>query len=229
MAALAKQHKIQVLTNYETTWYASNHTAYEITNDQQAIGAVRKMIVHSGHEGPKKIGCSTEFLHWLTDPVKNGGGALTDFGCYGANLMTWMMKGQTPLSVMAITKTIQPALYPNVDDETTILVEYPDATGIIEASWNWPYGIKDMQVYGTSGFLHAVNANSLLKSGAKGNEPVNLRPLVYRDNLVYLAKVLREEIKPSHDLSSLENNLVVVKILDAARRSAKEGKRIKLK
>src|ERR1700743_3107698 len=97
IAALAKQYHIQVLTNYETTWYNTNQQIFEMVN-AQTIGAPRKMIAHDGHEGRKEIGCSPDFLNWLTDPVLNGGGAIRDFGCYGANLMTWPMAGQAPLS-----------------------------------------------------------------------------------------------------------------------------------
>ena len=67
-----------------------------MANQEHAVGEIRKMVVHDGHQGPKEIGCSAEFLSWLTDPVKNGGGALVDFGCYGAYPMTWLMKGNTP-------------------------------------------------------------------------------------------------------------------------------------
>ncbi len=96
MKALALRYKIQLLTNYETTWYASNQQVYTMIKDQNEIGPIRKMVVHDGHNGPKEIGCSKEFLDWLTDPVKNGGGAIIDFGCYGANLMTWLMNGESP-------------------------------------------------------------------------------------------------------------------------------------
>ena len=50
-----------------------------------------------GHNGPSEIHVQPEFFAWLSDPVKNGAGALFDFGCYGANLMTWMMDNQPPL------------------------------------------------------------------------------------------------------------------------------------
>src|SRR5260221_5696485 len=95
IATLAQQYHIQVLTNYETTWYDTNQQIYELVNNN-AIGAPRKMIVHDGHQGPKEKGCSKHFLTWLTVPVKNGGGASRDFGCYGADLMTWLMHGKAP-------------------------------------------------------------------------------------------------------------------------------------
>ena len=120
-------------------------------------------------------------------------------------------------------------MYPKVDDEATILLEYPEAIGIIEASWNWPFGIKDMEVYGTTGYLHAVNNNTLLKRGKDSYDTVTLKPPMHRDNIPYLTKVLKGEINTVNDLSSLENNLTVVKILEAALKSARESKKILLK
>lgn len=232
IAILAKRYKIQVLTNYETTWYPSNQEIGKRIQEENTVGPIRKMVVHDGHGGPKEIGVSTAFLDWLTDPVLNGGGALYDFGCYGANLMTWLMKGEKPIAVTAITKQIKPAVYPKVDDDATILVEYKDATGIIEASWNWPYGIKDMEVFGTNGYLQAVDRNKIRSRLNNANDysitDGNALEKKYADNISYLAAVLKGEIESKDDLSSLSNNLIVVKILEAARQSAKEGKRIVL-
>ena len=233
MALLARQYKIHLLTNYETTWYASNQEAYTRVKKDNAIGELRKMVVHDGHNGPKEIGVSKEFLSWLTDPIKNGGGAVIDFGCYGANLMNWMMDGKAPIAVTAVIKQIKKDVYPNVDDDATILLEYPNATGIIEASWNWPFGIKDMELYGETGYVQAVNPNTLrIKSKENtGYQILNAKPLskVYSNYIDYLAAVIRNEIKPQNDLSSLENNLIVVKILEAAKKSSKTGKRILIK
>jgi len=231
MAALAAQYHIELLTNFETTWYSSNQQVYAMVKNENAVGSVKKMVVHMGHQGPKEIGCSEDFLKWLTDPIKNGGGAVMDFGCYGANLMTWLMDGNKPVSVTAITRHIKPDIYPHVDDDATILLEYANgATGIIEASWNWPFGIKDWEVFGEKTYLHALNGNALQRrdrdSAVYYNVPV--KPAAYTSNLVYLADVLRGKIKSGKDLSSLDNNLIVVQILEAAKLSAKEGKKITL-
>lgn len=228
IAELAKKYNIQVLTNYETTWYASNQQVYTMIRRDHTIGDIRKMIVHMGHQGPKEIGCSPDFLNWLTDPVKNGGGAVIDFGCYGANLMTWLMDGKAPVAVSALTRHIKPEIYPSVDDDATILLEYPGATGIIEASWNWPFGIKDLEVFGQKSYLHALNGNTLMQRDTNLYYPVKLPPLIYGDNLSYLSAALKGEIHERDDLSSLENNLIVVRILEAARQSSKEGKKIVL-
>ncbi len=226
--ALSKQYHVPVLTNYETTWYNTNQQVNEMVNSQQAIGPIRKMIVHDGHQGPKEIGCSPDFLKWLTDPVKNGAGALVDFGCYGANLMTWLMHGKAPIAVMAITHQIKPDVYPKVDDDATIMLEYPEATGIIEASWNWPFSIKDLEVFGKTGYLHALNMNDMMGRQKDSTYTVPVKPAKYQDNLTYLEDVLKKGYQPGNDLSSLENNVIVVRILEAARKSAKEGKKIAL-
>ncbi len=227
----AKKGGIEILVNYETTWYPANHQAYSIAHDQHALGDLRKMVVHDGHRGPKEIGCSADFLNWLTDPVLNGGGALMDFGCYGADLITWLMDGRRPVSVFAVTQQMKPEVYPKVDDEATIVLTYPNAQGIIQASWNWPYDRKDMELYGRSGQLLVPRRDVLrLRSGSTPEEEKIAPPLsgAQADPLSYLAAVVRKEIKPS-GLSSLEVNLVVTEILDAARESARSGKRIDLK
>ena len=227
----AKKGGIQVLVNYETTWYPANQAAFSIIHDQHAIGDIRKIVVHDGHRGPKEIGCSDDFLNWLTDPVLNGGGALTDFGCYGANLITWLMKGQRPNSVFAVTQQIKPDVYPKVDDEATIVITYSNAQGIIQASWNWPFDRKDMEIYGQTGQLLVPRRDVIkLRSGAASEAQRTPDPLKgsLADPLAYLAAVVRREIKPS-GLSSLEVNMIVTEILDAARESARTGRRIELK
>ncbi|MEM8908106.1 MAG: Gfo/Idh/MocA family oxidoreductase, partial [Bacteroidota bacterium] len=161
MIELAKTHQIHLLTNYETSWYGSNYAAYRILHEEKKLGPLRRLVFHTGHPGPVEIGCNEEFLDWLTDPKWNGGGALTDFGCYGANLTTWLMKGVAPLTVSCITQQIKPQLYPKVEDDATILLTYPHAQVIIQASWNWSHNRKDMEVYGTQGYVICENATDL--------------------------------------------------------------------
>lgn len=232
MEALAKKYGIHLLTNYETTWYKSNHDAFDMIKKQNAIGDIRKIVVHDGHRGPKEIGVSKEFLDWLTDPVQNGGGALMDFGCYGANLVTWLMNNERPESVMAVTQTFKPDIYPKVDDEATILMTYPKAQAVIQASWNWPYNRKDMEVYGVSAYIKADRNSLRFQKGDEQEQltKVDPRPAPYDNPFAFFAGVIRGTIKmDDHDLSSLPVNMIAMEILDAASRSAKEGKRIYLK
>jgi predicted dehydrogenase len=230
MEFLANKYHIKLLTNYETTWYASYRDVYNMVN-KDSIGIIKKMVAHDGHQGPKEIGCSKDFLKWLTDPVLNGAGALNDFGCYGAGLMTWLMHGSKPIAVTAVTRHYKPGIYPNVDDDATIIVEYPQATGLIEASWNWPFSIKDLEVFGEDGYLHALDKENIFIRMRENNRSSKIaEPLSapINDPLIYLTAVLQHAIPGTDDQSSLKYNMIGMEILDAAKRSAATGKRIVL-
>ena len=225
----ARAGRIQVLVNYETTWYRSNQAAYDLVHEN-AIGEIRKIVVHDGHQGPKEINVGPEFLTWLTDPKLNGGGALFDFGCYGADLATWLMDGRRPDSVTAVTQQIKPDVYLRVDDEATIILTYPHAQAIIQASWNWPFSRKDMEVYGQRGYAITVGRDTVrVRLPEKQEVSADAKPLekAKEDSVSYLRAVLLGGLKPEGQ-SSLETNVIVTQILDAARQSAATGKTVSL-
>ena len=228
---IAKFHHVHVLVNYETTWYASNRAAYDELNHGQ-LGDLRRVLINDGHQGPKEIGVPPEFLSFLTDPERNGAGALYDFGCYGADLMTWMMHGEAPLTVTAVTNRDKPNIYSRVDDDATIVLKYPHAQAVIQASWNWPFGRKDMEVYGATGYAITVGADKLRVRHAGENEDRTADASSLnsneRDSLSYLAAVLHGTIQDKGDQSSLDTNVVVMQILDAARKSARTGQTVRL-
>ena len=231
MEALAKKHNILLLTNYETTWYGSNHEIHQMAVRDKKLGEIRKMVIHDGHQGPIEIGCNPEFTDWLCDPKWNGGGAIIDFGCYGANLATWLMEGEKPVSVYAVTQQIKPEMYPKVDDEATIIVTYPSAQAIIQASWNWPFNRKDMEVYGSTGYAFADNGEDM-RIRLEGEEKATSKKAAPRENprndpFALLAAMVNGDLElDSYALSSLENNMLVMEILDAAVRSSKTGETV---
>ena len=221
---------IPVIVNFETTWYRSHAEMHNLVKEQKAMGEIRKMVAMDGHQGPKEINVPPEFFSWLSDPVRNGAGALFDFGCYGANLMTWMMDNQRPLRVTAMTQQIKPEIYPRVDDEATVLIEYPHAQGIIQGSWNWPFSRKDFELYAQRGYANAIGGNTLRVrlpgQQEESRTPAEITP-DERDSISYLIAVARGRRKPT-GLSSLENNMIVTEILTAARESAHSGKSVAL-
>jgi len=240
----ADRYGIQVVVDYETSWYASHGAIWDLMKGgahrppvsvvrdekEKAVGDIRRMVAMDGHQGPKEIGVGPEFLEFLKNPTLNGAGALFDFGCYGANLMTWLMDNQRPSAVMAMTRHIKPDIYPDVDDDATILLEYPKAQGVIEASWNWPFSRKDLEVYAERGYAIATGGNSLRVRLPRGPEEARtLAPLPAdeQDALSYFSAVARGKRK-STGLSSLENNVIVTEILEAARESARTGNKVLL-
>ncbi|GJM35737.1 MAG: hypothetical protein DHS20C18_47380 [Saprospiraceae bacterium] len=231
MIALAKKHNIHLLTNYETSWYGSSTEAYKLIHESKKITDLRKIVFHTGHPGPIEIGCNEEFLEWLTDPILNGGGALTDFGCYGANLATWLMNGSVPTTVSCVTQQIKPELYPKVEDEATIILTYPKTQVIIQASWNWSHNRKDMEIYGKSSYIICKNGQDMevMESEKAGVYSLTAAPLPkgIDDPFAYLHKVVKENyVVEPFGLASVENNKIVIQILEAAKHAAKTGETV---
>jgi predicted dehydrogenase len=228
MEKLAKQAGIKLMVNYWNAWVAPSHELFHRVKDGQ-VGEVQKIIVQYGHAGPKEIGVSEYFADWLYDPVKNGGGAIMDFGCYGAEWALWL-KGR-PKGVQAIAQKLKVSQHNKVDDDATILLEYPDATVIVEASWDWPHSMGQVQVFGPKGSLLATR-NTLFyrssedrgKSGLEG-EPLSLNaPQGAASNPVaYFVDCIRHD-KPIEDPLSPRLNVQVLEILDAARESVRTGR-----
>jgi len=140
------------------------------------------------------------------------------------------MDGRRPDSVTAITQQIKPDVYPRVDDEATIILTYPRAQAIIQASWNWPFSRKDMEVYGQRGYAITVARDQLrMRLPEKAEISADAKPLekTKEDSVSYLRAVVLGGLKPDGQ-SSLETNLIVTEILDAARQSAATGKTVSL-
>jgi predicted dehydrogenase len=234
MERLANQAGIKVMVNYWNAWVAPTHALFHRVHDNQ-LGPVQRIIVRYGHQGPKEIGVSKYFADWLYDPVKNGGGAIMDFGCYGAEWAIWL-KGR-PARVSAVTQKLKLEQHNAVDDDATIVLDYPDGTAIIEASWDWPYNMGQVQVFGPKGSLLATARDLFSRStgrqeanAALEGERVALDPPARETNnpVSYFVDCIRNN-KPIEDPLSMKLNVQVMEILDAARESARTGKQQELR
>jgi predicted dehydrogenase len=224
----ANEAGIKVMINYWNAWVAPTHELFHRVRAGQ-VGPVQKIIVQYGHAGPKEIGVSEHFASWLYDPVKNGGGAIMDFGCYGAELALWL-KGR-PSRVSAIAQKLKVEQHNKVDDDATIVLEYPDGTAVIEASWNWPYSKGQVEVYGPKGSLLATRKDLFFRSsdektgsGGLEGERIALESLPRETSnpIAYFVHCIRSG-KPIEDPLSMKLNVQVMEILDAARESARTG------
>jgi len=229
MERLASQSGIKLMVNYWNAWVAPTHELYHRVKDGQ-LGVIQKIIVQYGHEGPKEIGVSKYFADWLYDPVKNGGGAIMDFGCYGAEWAVWL-KGR-PKAVMATAQKLKVEQHNKVDDDSTIVLDYPDATVIIEASWDWPYDMGRVQVFGPKGSLLATGSELFYRSSdARGSNTglegervtLNVPPQETSNPVSYFVGCIRHD-KPIEDPLSTNLNVHVMEILDAARESVRTGR-----
>jgi len=229
MERLARDANIKLMVNYWNAWVAPSHALFHRVKAGE-VGAVERIIVQYGHQGPKEIGVSQQFANWLYNPVKNGGGAIMDFGCYGAELSLWL-KGR-PSRVYATTRKMKTEQNNKVDDDATIVLEYPDATAVIEASWDWPYTKEQVEVFGPKGSLLARHSTLLHRSAdargtnvAPDGENIALDALSKETGnpVSYFVDCIRNN-KPIEDPVSAQLNVQVMEILDAARESARTGK-----
>ncbi len=231
MLRLAEQAHIKLMVNYFTAW-APATPALQRRVAQGEIGPISKLIAEYGHQGPKEIGVSKEFGEWLYDPVKNGGGALVDFGCYGAQWALWL-KGR-PTSVFAVARKLKADQHNKVEDDATIILEYPDGTAILQASWDWPYGKGQVEVFGTKGSLLATGDSLYSKPGSASEDKTHPEgvpqaitpPDGYRRNPVaYFVHCIQTNETIMEPLSG-KLNVGVVEILDAAKESIRTGRTV---
>ena len=220
----ARNAGIKLMVNYWIAWSPETYTAYDRVKAGD-VGKVWRIEVRFGHGGPIEIGVSKYFGEWLNDEKRNGGGALIDFGCYGADLLRWYLG--KPESIRAITHTLKPRTY-KVDDDAVIVANYPDAVGIVQASWNWPRSINDVQVFGDKAGIFCDRDLVELYKGRERRK-IDLVPLPpERQNPVaFFVDAVRNN-RPIEGILSPEYNLDVAEMLEAAKISARTGQAVKL-
>jgi predicted dehydrogenase len=230
IAALAKKHNILVMANYGSTWGAAQYAVKSVV-DSGEIGPIWRLHALTGHGGPGDP-AKSPFVAWLADPVKNGGGALVDFGCYLVNWSLWL-KGM-PESVYASTNHLKPQMFPKVEDNATIILNYKDGVAILEATWDLPPAQRVVnEVYGTKG---SIAGNLLFKPGQKDGgrggpqgSPIEVTPLPPErtEAIAYMVNRLKTK-QPLDGPSALDLNVNVQEVLEAAKISVKTGQAVPL-
>lgn len=225
--ALAKQAGIHVLTNYQMAWWPSNYAAKSLA-DSGALGQVFRLRGVVGHGGPGSEGARNQFFfEWLTDPVKNGGGALMDFGCYNA-LWALLYLGR-PESVYATVNHLRPETFPKVEDHATLVLHWKNGSGIFEGSWDLPRSFQELEIFGRN--ASAVMANGKLevrkgREAAVNNEIAPLPP-ERAEPIAYMIYAIESE-KGIEGMTAIDINVGVNEIIEAAKESVRTGKPVKL-
>ncbi len=228
---LAKQHHIKVMTNYQMVWWPSNYTAK--AKADSSIGQVWRLHGVVGHGGPGSKGVRSQyFFAWLTDPVKNGAGALMDFGCYNALWSLWYLG--RPETVYAQANQLRPETFPKVEDNSTMILHYKNAVGIFEGSWDLPRSYQDLEVFGREGSVYMQNGKVELRKGSgrgKNSEPQSVAidplPPERAEPVAYMVNAMRDK-KDIEGLPALDINVGVVEIIEAAKESIKSGRAVPL-
>ena len=227
MLAACEQARIELMINWPTAWNPAIQTVDRLVREG-AIGEVHKVKYLAAHQGPKEIGCSPYFYNWLYDARLNGAGALMDYCCYGANMAAhWVGR---PDSVVGIAGTLVKEDFP-VDDNAIILMKYPHALGVAEASWTQQGtdGGANPAVFGSTGTVSAVG--NRIRIARLNKEPEYLdpdqAPPGRRNGAEYLVSCLRTGV-PVEGMCSAQTSRVTQEILQRGMESAQSGREIRL-
>jgi predicted dehydrogenase len=229
---LARKNGIRVMTNYQMAWWPANYAAKKEA-DSGAIGKVWRLHGIVGHGGPGSEGTRSKyFFEWLTDPVKNGAGALMDFGCYNALWSLWYMG--RPEKVYAQVNHLRPQTFPKVEDNADLVLTYPNGVGVFEGSWDLPRSYQDLEVFGLgqdrsgSASIYMKQSGVTLQKGRESKE-IPMEPLAKdrAEPIAYMVSAIKDN-KPIEGLTAIDINVDVIDIIDAAKESVKSGKAVSL-
>jgi predicted dehydrogenase len=227
MIAACRAARVELMINWPTAWNPAIRTIDRLVQEG-AIAAVHKVKYVAAHQGPKEIGCTPYFYNWLYDPKLNGAGALMDYCCYGADLAAhWLGR---PESVVGITGTLVKPDFP-VDDNAIILMKYPHAFGVAEASWTQQAsdGGANPCVFGAAGTLSVVGGRVRLARLNKEHELMDPDPLPpgRRNGAEYLVSCLRAGV-PVEGMCSAATSRIAQEILQRGLESAQSGREVHL-
>jgi predicted dehydrogenase len=222
MVAAAKRGNIRLMINWPTAWYP---TIQEMERRLLAgeIGTVTYFKQRSAHNGPKEIGCDPRFVEWLYDEEKNGAGALMDYCSYSANMCARFLG--LPEKVTGF-RGVFIKDYPLPDDSAMIVMKYPHAFGVAEASWTQtvPYATPNPVAYGTEGSLVVTGDTLQLQKPGKAVETITPPPTEFprRNGPEYFVHCL-ESGEPVTGFCSMELSRDAQEILEAGKRAADTG------
>ena len=223
---IAKQTGIRVMTNYQMAWWPANYVAKKAAETE--IGQVYRLRGIVGHGGPGSTGPRNQFFFaWLTDPVKNGAGALMDFGCYNALWSLWYMG--KPDTVYAHANHLRPEEFPKVEDNADLILGYKNGVGIFEGSWDLPRSYQDLEVFGLKGSVYMQQRGVTLQKGRGQAQNLDVAPLPPEaaEPIAFMVDHIRNN-KPIDGVTAIDINVGVIEIIDAAKQSIAAGKAVKL-
>lgn len=153
---------VPVMVNWPTNWTPAVRHALDLAAAGVA-GDIFRFSFRGGHAGPKEYGCSEYFYRWLYDRERNGAGAYIDYCGYGA-VMARHLLGQPSRAQATIGRLRKDDIA--VDDNAILVLRYPRAMAVIEATWsaNGPVPDGGPTIWGSRGSL-VVQRQSARREG----------------------------------------------------------------
>jgi predicted dehydrogenase len=224
---------IKLMVNYYPLWNPEKAELFRRVLGGE-IGEVQQMTIVNGHQGPQDMGVLTDdYIAWLYDPLRHGGGVLADQGTYGLGYVVWVLGA--PQSVLAAELPLKQHPQGWVDDSSTVVLTYPRATAVVMASWAWPHSRDEILCYGSQGSM-CLRDHVLVRKRAsvRFDVPVEAEPIAppatppeRQHGIAWFAHCLRHDLPVETPFTAALNG-VVCQIVEAAQQSAREGRAIAL-
>jgi len=232
---------IEAIVNWPVIWRPHNHIQLAAL-ESGLVGDLVKVFYINGHTGPLGKGAKhrgvMEKIGDLTDEQRastwwyrkeSGGGTFLDIGCYGCLFNQWARKeGESPDYVTAFGKNYCTP-YMNCEDNIVGVLEYKDSFGVIEGTWTTPQIILPTgPVYCcTNGAIYSTPDRQVKAVDIYGDEiklPVyEITPHI--ENIADHYAYCKKNNLPLIRAITLDFNVQVMAILDAAMKSAESGRK----
>lgn len=226
MERVAREAGITLMASYHTLWSGPMRAFMKKLPE---AGTVRYLEVR--HSFPASKVLSPFYERQFLDPAQHGGGALMDQGTYGLAYAA-MILGR-PMRVFATGRTLRPRPGLRMEDDATVVLDYPGATAVIRAGW-WaePDGAGEgfTRVAGARGEL-VRDMGKVTFTRARGTAEsveVEALPAHQRGGIAqFLASVRSgKAVEAPH---SATMNVLVNEIVDAAYESMRTGRAVEMR
>lgn len=242
--ASVEKYGIEAVVNWPVIWRPYIHKQIAAL-ESGVVGKLIKAFYINGHTGPLGKGAKhrgvTEKAQEMTDEERastwwykdeTGGGAFLDIGCYGCFFNEWVRgEEDKPLSVMAFKGNYNTP-YMNSADNMAGIIEYKDSYGVVEGSWTVPQAsLPTGPVYNcTDGVLYCDENKEIVAMNIYGDKielpeyELTSHIANLPDHYAYCKKTGTPFIKTV----TLDFNIRLIKLIDAALKSSESGKKEKV-
>ena len=216
----------KLMINWKDWWSPSYQLAAQMV-EKGAIGKVQRVQCRMGHAGPRRIGCSPYFVDWLLDPVKNGGGVMVDYGCYG--ILAALHYLGFPEEISATGVTVRPDQHGKLDDNAVITMNYSHGQALAIASWTQSPPERQLELQGDLGTIWVTDRN--LEVQTAESERLSMTPTDQDIEFHHAAEYMVHCLQNDSDIKgafSPEFGFNTQFLLDAALKSFANGQSVTL-
>lgn len=238
---IVEEYNIEAIVNWPVIWRPYIHKQIAAL-ESGLVGKLIKGFYINGHTGPLGKGAKhrgvTEKAQEMTDDERastwwykeaTGGGAFLDIGCYGCFFNEWVRDDDDrPVSVMAFAANYNTPYMDAVDNMAGI-IEYKDSFGVVEGTWTTPQlSLPTGPVYAcTDGVLYCT-ADKEIKAMDIYGEEIELPEYEIMPHIANIADhyaYCKKNGKPLIKTITLDFNIRLMSLIDAAMKSSKSGKK----